>query len=236
MEKKFKLLFVEDEEALGEIVKESLEIRGFDVVYCKNGVEALKEYKSAPFDACILDVMMPLKDGYTLAKEIRVLNPSVPLLFVTAMTQTKDVVKGFECGCNDYIRKPFSMEELIVRLNSLLTAKQGEDNSSFDPNQPLVAAFGSFEYHEQEEVLIYNGMSSKLTPRESRLLKMLLLNKNQLTKREIILDELWGRSTFFNGRSLDVFITKLRKRLSVDDGVELITVRGEGLKLVCPEN
>ncbi|MFA8450092.1 MAG: response regulator transcription factor [Bacteroidales bacterium] len=233
MDKKFRILFVEDEEALGEIVKESLEIRGFEVTYCNDGKEGEKAFRNQQFDVCILDVMMPFKDGFSLAKDIRGVNQDIPILFVTAMTQPKDVVKGFECGCNDYIRKPFSMEELIVRINALLNKPKVVEEKSTEGL--MVEHFGDFTYHEQEEVLVCKGVKTKLTPRESRLLKILLLNKNRLTKRDEILENLWGRATFFNGRSLDVFVTKLRKRLASDISIEIITVRGEGIKLVCSE-
>jgi DNA-binding response OmpR family regulator len=221
------ILLAEDEPALGQIIKESLETRDFDVLLCENGEKALETYQNNNPKLLVLDVMMPKKDGFTLAKEIRVLDDTIPIIFLTAKSQTQDVVEGFTIGGNDYLKKPFSMEELIVRINNLLhrttIQKTAEilqiGDYTFDfPKQTL-------QFQEREQV--------QLTHREAHLLFHLVKNKNKVLDRSLILNKLWGSDDFFNARSMDVFITKLRKKLSQDNSIQILNVRGFGYKLIC---
>ncbi|NRA50162.1 MAG: response regulator transcription factor [Phaeodactylibacter sp.] len=225
------LLLVDDEATLGFIVKESLESRGFAVRYCEDGALGWAAFQEQRPDVCILDVMMPKRDGFSLATAIREVAPYVPLIFLTAKSQTKDVVKGFDLGANDYIRKPFSMEELIVRVRALLRDR------SMLAQQPSPAKsvweIGQFAFDVQRQTLSRGENVRKLTHREVEILDRLCRHRNQVMERKAILLELWGDDTFFNARSMDVFITKLRKYLKPDPQVEIINVRGVGYKLIC---
>ncbi len=230
MNSKIKLLFVEDESTLGFIVKESLETRDFEVIYCKNGVEGWAAFEAQTPDACVLDVMMPEMDGFTLAEKIRAKNPLVPILFLTAKSQTQDVVKGFEIGANDYIKKPFSMEELIVRVKALLRSKSVYEQQPI-PNTELWT-IGDFQFDYPKQTLTHPQQERKLTNREAEILHLLCQHQNQVLERKPVLLQLWGDDTFFNARSMDVFITKLRKYFKADPRVEIVNVRGVGYKLI----
>jgi len=226
---KNKILFVEDEQSLGLIVKESLETRGFQVNYCKDGKAGLLSFKESKPDICLLDIMMPIKDGYTLAQEIRKIDSSTPIIFLTARSQTPDVVKGFEIGANDYIKKPFSMEELIVRIK----ARLNDQNSMIDPAELIkVFSIGKYQFDYEKQVLDLNNLPRKLTHREAEILRLLCINHNKVLERSYVLDKVWGDDNFFNARSMDVFITKLRKYLADDPEVEILNVRGIGYKLI----
>ena len=220
-----KILLAEDEPSLGQIIKESLETRNFEVLLCSDGEEAYKVYKSEQPLLLVLDVMMPKKDGFTLAKEIRMDDPSIPIIFLTAKSQVEDVVEGFTLGGNDYLKKPFSMEELIVRINSLL--KRDKPAIINDEIQ-----LGKFIFNLKKQTLEYNNTIETLTHREANLLFYLIDNKNQILDRSFILKKLWGDDDFFNARSMDVFITKLRKKLKNDPAIQILNVRGYGYKLV----
>ena len=220
-----KILLAEDEPSLGQIIKESLETRNFKVLLCADGEIAYKTYKHENPLLLVLDVMMPKKDGFTLAKEIRKENPDIPIIFLTAKSQTEDVVKGFNLGGNDYLRKPFSMEELIVRINALL--KRGENENGNE-----IIKIGDYLFNIKNQTLIFNDETETLTHRESELLHHLIQHKNQVLERSFILKKLWGDDDFFNARSMDVFITKLRKKLKNDSSVQIINVRGYGYKLI----
>jgi len=223
---KIKLLLAEDEIALGQIVKESLETRNFEVIYCKNGEEALEAYHSHKPDLIILDVMMPILDGFSVAKRIRGLDNRTPIIFLTAKSQAKDVVEGFEHGANDYIRKPFSMEELIVRIKSLLDRVQVyRDDEEIE--------LGKYRFNKHKQTLTINDSEQTLTYRESQLLFHLSEKRNNLLDRMIILNKLWGEDDFFSARSMDVFITRLRKKLRKDPNIQIINIRGQGYKLLC---
>lgn len=231
MSKSIQLLLVDDETTLGFIVKESLESRGFEVRYCEDGEAGWNAFQEDRPDVCILDVMMPKRDGFYLATAIREADPHVPLIFLTAKSQTKDVVKGFELGGNDYVKKPFSMEELIVRVQSLLRDRQQLSDQSL-PAQPIWE-IGLFRFDVQRQALKGVGKARKLTHRETEILDRLCRNRNQVMERKAVLLELWGDDNFFNARSMDVFITKLRKYLKPDPQVEIVNVRGVGYKLIC---
>ncbi|REE83159.1 DNA-binding response OmpR family regulator [Lutibacter oceani] len=225
MSNPIKILLAEDEPSLGQIIKESLETRNFEVLLCENGEEAYKTYKAEKPLLLVLDIMMPKKDGFTLAKEIRVEDSEIPIIFLTAKSQTEDVVAGFNLGGNDYLKKPFSMEELIVRINALL--KRGKNDIN---NGPI--HLGNFIFDLKKQTLQFNSHIETLTHREAHLLFHLVKNKNQTLERSFILKKLWGDDDFFNARSMDVFITKLRKKLKEDPSIQIINIRGYGYKLI----
>ncbi len=220
---KTKILYVEDEPFLGRIVKDSLEVRDFMVRMVADGNEVMPVFEEMKPDICVLDVMLPHKDGYALAQSIRQLNPAIPIIFVTAKTQTEDLVKGFEVGGNDYLRKPFSMEELIVRINNLLQLSQ--KNST--PTKEAIAV-GGFEFVPQRYELRKDGNVRKLSHREAMLVQILSENKNTIVHRKDILLRIWGDDSFFNSRNLDVYITKLRDYFKEDPAIEIITIKGVG--------
>ena len=226
MHKSITILLAEDEPALGMIIKESLETRNFKVLLCDNGEKALEVYKTKQPELLVLDVMMPKKDGFTLAKEIRAIDDTVPIIFLTAKSQTRDVVEGFTIGGNDYLKKPFSMEELIVRINNLLNRAQLQKTSD-------ILQLGDYTFDFPKQTLQFKDEPSiQLTHREAHLLFHLIKNKNQVLDRSLILNKLWGNDDFFNARSMDVFITKLRKKLSDDNSIQILNVRGFGYKLI----
>jgi DNA-binding response OmpR family regulator len=222
-----KILYVEDELSLGKIVKESLQSRGFDVVMESDGAKVLALFKQLAPAVCVLDVMLPNKDGFEIAEEIRAIDPHVPILFLTAKTQTADLVKGFTLGGNDYIRKPFSMEELIVRIDNLLRKTE----------KPVTAAtdhirMGKYRFYTNRQVLADGKEEKKLSYRESELLKLLYENRQGIIDRKDILNLLWGNDSFFNSRNLDVYITRLRVYLREDDALEILTIKGVGYRFV----
>lgn len=224
MSEKIKIILAEDEPALAQIIKESLETRDFKVFLCKNGEEAFSEFLKNKPDILVLDVMMPKKDGFTLAQEIRKTDKKTPIIFLTAKSQTQDVVDGFHFGGNDYLKKPFSMEELIVRIHALLNRITTKTDEVFE--------IGNYTFNSVKQTLHHAENSISLTHREASLLQLLLENKNEILDRSIILKKIWGDDDFFNGRSMDVFITKLRKKLSLDPNIQIINIRNQGYKLI----
>lgn len=221
------LLLIEDEQALGLIVKDSLEVRGFTVWYAADGEEGLNLFREKRPDAVVADVMMPKLDGFSLAETIRAEDPAVPIIFLTARSQTADVVRGFELGGNDYLKKPFSMDELIVRINALLKRPR-----VYAASMPETLRLGSYQFDYLRQKLGRDGREVPLSHRETELLKRLYEQRNQVLDRATVLRDLWGDDSFFNGRSLDVFITRLRKHLSADPRVQIVNVRGIGYKLI----
>ncbi|WP_456437242.1 response regulator transcription factor [Psychroserpens sp.] len=221
------ILLAEDEPALGQIIKESLETRDFNVLLCDNGEKALETYQTKSPELLVLDVMMPKKDGFTLAKDIRAIDDTIPIIFLTAKSQTQDVVEGFTIGGNDYLKKPFSMEELIVRINNLLNRTTIQKASE-------ILQLGHYTFDFPKQTLQFqDDKNEQLTHREAHLLFHLVKNKNKVLERSLILNKLWGNDDFFNARSMDVFITKLRKKLSKDNSIQILNVRGFGYKLIC---
>ncbi|MEO5564118.1 MAG: response regulator transcription factor [Chitinophagaceae bacterium] len=223
-----KILYIEDELFLGKIVRETLESRGFEVLMESDGAKATDLFKKSNPDICVLDIMLPNKDGFTIADEIRELNEDVPIIFLTAKVQTEDVVKGFSMGGNDYIRKPFSMEELIARIQSLLRNKTDDPPKA----QSDKVTMGRFNFQINRQVLNNGKEDRKLSYRESELLKLLYENKEKIIDRKDILNFLWGNDSFFNSRNLDVYITKLRSYLKEDPQLEIITIKGIGYRFV----
>jgi DNA-binding response OmpR family regulator len=226
MNKMIKVLLAEDEQALGLIIKESLESQNMSIDLHTNGVSAFKAYNAYPPDILILDIMMPLKDGLSLTKEIRKNDVNIPIILLTARSLTSDVVTGFNAGCNDYIRKPFSMEELIVRIYAMINRTHTIQKN----NSPVEIGF--YVFCQTKQTLTFQTKIFTLTHRESSILEMLFHRKNEVVNRIEILQKLWHNDDFFAGRSLDVFITKLRKRLSMDESIKIINIRGIGYKLV----
>ena len=228
-----KILYAEDEESLAMIVKDTMEVRGYEVTWCKDGKAALAAFNHEKPDICVFDIMMPEMDGITLAKEVRKIDNLVPIVFLSAKSQTTDVLEGFESGANDYIKKPFSIEELLIRIKSILSRDQLiAHEAPTDSNTFIIGDF-TFNYASQE--LYYKSEKThKLTSKENEILRMLCEHKNEILKRKIVLDELWGDDGFFTARSMDVFITKLRKYLKNDSRIEIINVRGVGFKFLAP--
>ncbi len=226
---KVKLLYVEDEPFLGKIVRESLESRHFEVHMVADGSHVLSALERFQPDICVLDVMLPNRDGFSLAEEIRRKKPALPIVFVTAKTQTEDVLRGFATGGNDYLRKPFSMEELIVRLHNLLALTQNKA-AARDPNDAI--AIGKYEFLPLKYELRRGESVRKLSAREADLLKILVENRNFMVARKDILLKVWGDDNFFNSRNLDVYITKIRDYLRDDPAIEIITIKGVGYHFV----
>ncbi|KAA3621246.1 MAG: DNA-binding response regulator [Flavobacterium sp.] len=227
MQTKIKILLAEDEPSLGQIVKESLETRGFEVVFCKDGKEAEAKFHESNPQLMVLDVMMPKMDGFTLAREIRLHNKEIPIIFLTAKSQTQDVVEGFTLGGNDYLKKPFSMEELIVRIENLLKSDNGKQNIA-------ASSIGKYTFDPKNQSLQYMDEEAvALTHRESQLLFHLNANRNAVLDRSFILNKLWHNDDFFSGRSMDVFISRLRKKLKKDSSIQIVNIRGYGYKLIC---
>ncbi|RTQ48104.1 response regulator transcription factor [Hymenobacter gummosus] len=221
------ILLIEDEPALGMIVKDSLEVRGFEVRYAADGQQGLELFRQQRPDIVVADVMMPRLDGFSLAEIIRRESPQVPIIFLTARSQPADVVRGFELGAADYLKKPFSMDELIVRIRARL-------GQSAVPAGPAgLLRLGHYQFDHPKQRLHWPGREEQpLTHREAELLKRLYERRNQVLERAAVLQELWGDDNFFNGRSLDVFITRLRRYLKDDPQVQIVNVRGIGYKLL----
>ena len=224
-----KILYIEDEVSLARIVKDSLQSRGFDILHMDNGSELQEVLKGFLPDICLFDVMLSGKDGFTLAKEMRILLPQMPVVFITAKVQTKDVLEGFEAGANDYIKKPFSLEELIVRLNNLYKLTQNAPGIIQEENYIII---GSYRFYPEKLELYHSQETKRLSYRENQLLMMLYQNKNEVTSRKMILDSLWGDDSFFNSRNLDVYITKIRNYFRYDEKVQVITLKAVGYRLV----
>lgn len=223
-----KVLYVEDEVFLGKIVKETLESRGFEVVMETDGANVVRLFEDAQPDICILDVMLPNRNGFELAEDIRKLNEDMPIIFLTAKTQTEDVVRGFKLGGNDYIRKPFSMEELIVRIENALRVKQATQITISGDS----LAIGRYQFYLNRQVLAIGSQEKKLSYREAELLKYLWQHRNDVIDRRELLNHIWGNDSFFNSRNLDVYITKLRGYLKEDTAVEILTIKGVGYRFV----
>lgn len=219
-----KILLTEDDPNLGFVIKDNLEQRGYSVTLCNNGEEGLNQFNQSSYDLCILDVMMPKKDGFTLAKQIRSQNQQVPILFVTAKSMQEDKIEGFKQGGDDYIVKPFSMEELCLRIEVFLRRSvPAQQNENFK--------LGNFQFDCTNFILQHGGGEKTLTQKEAEVLKLLCRNKDRVLKREEILNAVWGNDDYFLGRSMDVFISKLRKYLRDDPRVQIVNYHGVGFRL-----
>ncbi|NOR73707.1 MAG: response regulator [Draconibacterium sp.] len=228
MEQKVKLLLAEDDENLGLLLKEYLIAKNFDAELFPDGEAAYKGFMKGHFDICVLDVMMPKKDGFSLAKDIRIVNADIPILFLTAKNMKEDVLEGFKIGADDYMTKPFSMEELILRIEAILRRTSKDNQSS---NQQIFT-LGRFTFDTLKQILSEGDNAVKLTTKESDLLKLLCQNQNKVLERNYALKSIWIDDNYFNARSMDVYITKLRKHLKAEESVEIINVHGKGYKLI----
>ncbi|MFD2905968.1 response regulator transcription factor [Sphingobacterium anhuiense] len=222
------ILYVEDEASLALIVADSLEMNGFSVRHCQDGQVALRLFEKQKPDILLIDVMMPVMDGFTLATHIRALDSQVPIIFLTARVQTEDVVKGFHLGANDYVKKPFRIEELVVRIESLV-----KSSPKMQLSQNLM--IGDYVLDSLRQTLSYKGESIKLSYRESELLRSLYENRNQVIPREDIMKTYWSYDKYFSGRSLDVFISRIRKYLNQDPRIKISNIRGIGYMLSVEE-
>jgi DNA-binding response OmpR family regulator len=222
-----KILLVEDDTNLGNLLQDSLELKNYDVVLKRNGEDAFTEFKANKFDMCLLDVMMPKKDGFTLAKDIRRMNTNIPIIFLTAKALKEDTIEGLKLGADDYITKPFSMEELILRMEAIFKRLPKTEMSTQNR-----FTLGKFEFDNTLRRLKIGDKELKLTTKESELLKMLAIYVDRILEREVALNAVWGTDSYFAGRSMDVYIAKLRKYLKEDPSLEILNIHGTGFKLI----
>jgi DNA-binding response OmpR family regulator len=230
MEDKLRILLCEDDENLGMLLREYLQAKGYIADLFPDGDAGYKAFLKTKYDICVFDVMMPKKDGFTLAKEVRSANSEVPIIFLTAKTLKEDILEGFKLGADDYITKPFSMEELTLRVEAILRrvkGKKNKDNNTFK--------IGKFTFDIQKQILSIDGEQTKLTTKESELLNLLCTHANDVLNRDFALKTIWIDDNYFNARSMDVYITKLRKHLKADPAIEIINIHGKGYKLIIPE-
>lgn len=228
-EQAVKILLAEDDPNLGNLLKEYLEAKGYTVALATNGKEGFDSFKKNKFDICLLDVMMPVKDGYTLAREIRSIDKNVPVVFLTAKSMKEDAIEGFNAGADDYITKPFSMEELMLRIKAILRRTKGGSSAQAEQTVFNVGKF-TFDYNRQ--VLSIGTRQQKLTSKEADLLRLLCLHTNDVLDRSHALNSIWHDDSYFNSRSMDVYIAKLRKYLKEDPSVEILNIHGRGFKLL----
>ena len=229
-EKKAKILLCEDDQNLGLVLKNYLELNDFDTVLERDGRLGLAAFQREKFDLCLLDVMMPNMDGFTLAEEIRDIDPDVPLFFLSAKTMKEDIIQGYKLGADDYITKPFDSEVLLMKIRAIL--KRNEELNKENENKEF--DLGSFHFNPKLRELSRAGQTQTLSPKENELLKMLAEHMNDLLPREQALKKIWGSDTYFNGRSMDVYIAKLRKYLKEDSNIEIVNIHGNGFRLVVP--
>ena len=230
MEDKLKILLCEDDENLGMLLREYLQAKGYMAELCPDGDAGYKAFMKTKLDICVLDVMMPKKDGFTLAQEIRQSNPDMPIVFLTAKTLKEDILEGFKLGADDYITKPFSMEELVLRIEAILRRVRGKKSK-----ESSVYHIGRFVFDTQKQLLTIGDKQTKLTTKENELLALLCSHANEIPQRDFALKTIWIDDNYFNARSMDVYITKLRKHLKDDDQIEIINIHGKGYKLITPE-
>lgn len=223
------ILLTEDDPNLGMLLRDYLEAKGYRVSLAVNGKKGYELFNQGNFDMCILDVMMPVKDGFTMAEEIRQTDKNIPIIFLTAKTMKEDKQRGFETGADDYITKPFSMDELLMRMNAILRRTQVDVNR---PQKQEPIKVGEFMFDFDTQVLSRNGEKRKLTTKENDLLQLLCANRYDILDRNYTLNRIWGDDNYFNSRSMDVYIAKLRKYLSEDPEIELVNVHGKGFKLL----
>ena len=227
---KTRILLCEDDENLGMLLREYLQAKGYNVTLAPDGEAGFQHFSSEKFDLCILDVMMPKKDGFTLAQDIRKVNAVIPIVFLTAKSLKEDVLEGFRIGADDYINKPFSMEEMLLRIEAIMRRISGKKNKNGSEFQ-----IGSMIFDAQKQTLTSNESVAKLTTKECELLSLLVQNANSILERNYALKTIWVEDNYFNARSMDVYITKLRKLLKNDPNVEIINIHGKGYKLIIPE-
>ena len=229
MEENLKILLCEDDENLGMLLREYLQAKGYEAVLCPDGEAGYREFQKTKFDICVLDVMMPKKDGFSLAQDIRQQNAELPIIFLTAKTLKEDILEGFKIGADDYITKPFSMEELVMRIEAILRRVKGKKT-----RENTIYHIGRFTFDTQKQLLSIGDKQTKLTTKENELLALLCAHANEILQRDYALKTIWIDDNYFNARSMDVYITKLRKHLKDDDQIEIINIHGKGYKLIVP--
>ncbi len=222
-----RILLVEDDENLGSLLCEYLKAKGYQSDLATDGLKGYDAFMQNKYDVCILDIMMPYKDGISLAKDIRNINSEIPIVFLTAKSLQDDVIEGFKVGADDYMKKPFSMEELLLRIEVILKRTKKQQDS-----QPQDYQLGNYIFDPNKRILTFDGEQTKLTTKESELLKLLVDNKNDVLERNVALQQIWKDDTYFNARSMDVYITKLRKLLNKEPSIEIINIHGKGFKLI----
>jgi DNA-binding response OmpR family regulator len=227
-----RILLAEDDPNLGQLLQEYLTVKGYQAELVRDGNEALDRFVKEPYDLCIFDVMMPKKDGFTLAKEVRMADADVPIIFLTAKSMKEDTLQGFRVGADDYLTKPFNMEELLARMKAVLRRSQVPGNGTPQPRQAEVYTIGSYTFDADRQTLTNGVENFKLTGRESELLKLFAQHLNQPLSRSYALKAIWGDDSYFNARSMDVYITKLRKYLRHDSNIQIINLHGEGFKMM----
>jgi two-component system OmpR family response regulator len=233
MDEKLKILLCEDDENLGMLLREYLQAKGYQAELCPDGEVGYRTFLKSKFDICVLDVMMPKKDGFTLAQEIRQANSEIPIIFLTAKQLKEDILEGFKIGADDYITKPFSMEELVFRIEAILRRVRGKKNK-----ESTLYHIGRFTFDTQKQLLTLDNdpeKATKLTTKENELLALLCSHANEILQRDFALKTIWIDDNYFNARSMDVYITKLRKHLKDDEQIEIINIHGKGYKLIVPE-
>ena len=229
MEEKLKLFLCEDDENLGMLLREYLQAKGYETDLFPDGEAGFRGFVKTKYDMCIIDVMMPKKDGVTLVKEIRTINTEIPVIFLTAKNMKEDILEGFKAGADDYITKPFSMEELVLRIEAIIRRVRGKKSK-----EQQVYKFGNMTFDTQKQILTIGDTQTKLTTKESELLTLLSAHSNEILERNHALKQIWEEDTYFNARSMDVYITKLRKLLRPEPNIEIINIHGKGYKLIVP--
>ena len=225
-----KILLVEDDPNFGTVLKDYLALNDYNVTHAKDGIDGLIMFKNGEYDLCILDVMMPRKDGFSLAQDIRVTNKEIPIIFLTAKTLKEDVLRGYQVGADDYLNKPFDSEVLLFKIKAILQRKESDTSAE---DEQFEFEIGSFFFNSKlRHLSVGENEPQKLSPKESKLLKMLALHKNDLMPRELALTKIWRDDNYFTSRSMDVYIAKLRKYLKLDESVEILNIHGEGFRLV----
>jgi DNA-binding response OmpR family regulator len=230
MAKQKSILLAEDDDNLGQLLQTFLKAKGYQVELARNGKHAYEKYTDGHFDFCIFDVMMPEMDGFTLAKEVRLIDPKIPILFLTAKAMKEDKLEGFESGADDYMTKPFTMEELLARIEAILRRTSPSDSDESEMQQ-----IGNIQYEPVSRILHLKEENKKLTTKEGQLLHLLCKNRNEVLDRQAALRAIWGDDNYFNGRSMDVYIAKLRKLLKEDERIEILNIHGKGFKLIVHE-
>lgn len=230
MNKQKTILLAEDDDNLGQLLQTFLKAKGFLVDLARNGKLAYEQFNTKDYDFCIFDVMMPEMDGFTLAKEVRLIDPKIPILFLTAKSMKEDKLEGFETGADDYMTKPFAMEELLARINAILRRTSSDENE-----EDSLQTIGTITFDPVTRILHLKEEERKLTTKEGQLLNLLCKNRNDILDRQAALRAIWGDDNYFNGRSMDVYIAKLRKLLKEDPRIEILNVHGKGFKLIVHE-
>ena len=225
-----RILFVEDDANLGVLLKENLENKGFETVWMRDGREGIEAFKKQQFNLCILDVMLPVKDGFTLSKEIRAVDNEVPIIFLTARSLHEDKVHGFETGADDYITKPFSTQELYLRINAILRRTQARGSTQAKP-----VSVGDYCFDYTKMTLCINDIVKRLSSKEADLIHILVQNRNELVPRSVILNKIWGNDDYFSAKSMDVYISKIRRLFRDDESIEILNAYGSGYKLIVNE-